>query len=438
VPTYLRAARAITPEGERAVTVVMDGPLITHVLPFGSAVPGEAVTLGDELVLLPGLVDSHVHVNEPGRTEWEGFTTATLAAAAGGVTTFADMPLNAIPPTVDVASLELKRKSAEGQLSVDVAFWGGAIPGNADDLLPLHEAGVVGFKCFLLPSGVDEFPPLDQEGLTLAMRTIASFGGLLIAHCEDEDVIESAPHAHGRAYADFVASRPDLAEARAVERLIATTRATGCRTHIVHVSSASVLPLVRAAKDEGLPLTAETCPHYLTMEAERIPDGATQYKCCPPIRSRENRELLWEALLDGTLDMIVSDHSPCVVEKKRLESGDFGEAWGGIASVQLGLPAVWSQARARGIPLAKVVHWMAEAPAALIGLTDRAAIAPGHKADFVVFDPDSAFTVDRLKLRHRNPLSPYHGKALTGIVRRTWLDGAPIVEGEVRGGMVKP
>ena len=255
------------------------------------------------------------------------------------MTTIVDMPLNSIPPTVDVAALDAKQAAAEGQLAVDVAFWGGAIPGNADDLAALHERGVVGFKCFLLPSGVEEFPPLDADGLGLAMRAIAEFDGLLIAHAEDEHVIDAAPAAHGRHYADFVASRPPEAEVRAIETLLEQTRRTGCRTHVVHLSGAATLPLIRAAKDEGLPVTAETCPHYLALRAEDVPDGGTQFKCCPPIRDDANRDALWAGLADSTIDCIVSDHSPCTIAAKRLDTGDFGEAWGGIASVQLGLPS---------------------------------------------------------------------------------------------------
>jgi allantoinase len=431
--TIIRAARAIVDGGERAASVVLRDGLIADVVP--SADPGTAtlIELPPDRVLLPGLVDSHVHVNEPGRTEWEGFATATAAAAAGGVTTIVDMPLNSIPPTVDVDALEAKRSAARGQLAVDVAFWGGAVPGNAGALRALHDAGVVGFKCFLLPSGVDEFPPLDAAGLAEAMRTIAEFDGLLIAHAEDASLITDA---HGRRYADFVASRPPQAEVRAIERLLAETRRTGCRTHVVHLSSAATLELIRAAKDDGLPVTAETCPHYLTLRAEDVPDGATQFKCCPPIRGEANRDALWAGLLDGTIDCVVSDHSPCTVEAKRLESGDFGEAWGGIASVQLGLPVVWTEASRRGIGLDRIAHWMATAPAAITGLAGRGAIAPGNRADLCALAPDETFVVDPARLRHRNPITPYAGRTLRGVVEQTWLAGAPVSDGERRGQVV--
>jgi allantoinase len=431
--TIIRAARVITGGRERSASVVIRDGLIADVL-AGSADPGaaEVVDLPVGRVLLPGLVDSHVHVNEPGRTEWEGFATATAAAAAGGVTTIVDMPLNSIPATVDVPSLHAKRAAARGQLAIDVAFWGGAVPGNAGELHALHDAGVVGFKCFLLPSGVAEFPPLDRTGLRSAMHEIASFDGLLVAHAEDEAAIAAAPPAHGRRYADFVASRPGDAEVKAITMLLDETRRSGCRTHVVHVSSAATLPVIRAAKDEGLPVTAETCPHYLALRAEDVPDGATEFKCCPPIRDDANRDALWAGLLDGTIDCVVSDHSPCTVAAKQLESGDFGAAWGGIASVQLGLPVVWTEARQRGVPLATLAHWMATAPAALTGLRDRGSIDTGLRADLCVLAPDETFVVDVANLKHRNPITPYAGRTLYGVVEQTWLAGQRLI-GE-RGG----
>jgi allantoinase len=390
--------------------------------------------LHDDVVVLPGLVDSHVHVNEPGRTEWEGFATATAAAAAGGVTTIADMPLNSIPPTVDVAALQTKQRAATGQLAVDVAFWGGAVPGNAASLGALHDGGVVGFKCFLLPSGVDEFPPLDRAQLHTAMSVIAGFGGLLIAHAEDAHRIAAAS---GRHFADFVASRPPEAEAAAIDLLLAETARTGCRTHVVHLSSAAGVELIAAAKRGGLPVTAETCPHYLTFTADDVPDGATEFKCCPPIRDAGNRDALWQGLFDGVIDLVVSDHSPCTAADKRLDLGDFGVAWGGIASVQLGLAAMWTAGRERGVTWPQLARWMSTAPAALTGLTDRGAIAPGRRADLAIVAPDETFVVDPARLRHRNPITPYAGRTLAGVVRETWLGGAAIVDGERRGRLVR-
>ena len=433
--TAIRGRRVITPEGERAATVLVHDGVITGLAGYAGA-PDGAVTLASDEVLLPGLVDSHVHVNEPGRTEWEGFATATAAAAAGGVTTIVDMPLNSIPPTVTVPALRAKQAAAAGQLTTDVAFWGGAVPGNLASLRPLHEAGVVGFKCFLLPSGVDEFAPLDAGQLACAMAEIASFGGLLVAHAEDPEVIAAAPAARGRRYADFLASRPPEAEVRAITALLAQTRQTGCRTHIVHLASAAALPAVRAAKAAGLPVSAETCPHYLTLRAEDIPDGATQFKCCPPIRDEANRAGLWAGLLDATIDCVVSDHSPCPVAAKRLDSGDFGDAWGGIASVQLGLPAVWTEAARRGVGLDQVAGWMATAPAALTGLADRGAIRPGLRADLCCFAPGEKFVVDPAALWHRNPVTPYAGRTLTGVVRQTWLAGYPAGAGPRAGQLV--
>jgi allantoinase len=430
--TAIRGRRVITPEGERAATVLLRDGVIAGLAGYAGA-PDGALTLAGDEVLLPGLVDSHVHVNEPGRTEWEGFATATAAAAAGGVTTIVDMPLNSIPPTVTVPALRAKQAAAAGQLATDVAFWGGAVPGNLSDLRPLHEAGVVGFKCFLLPSGVDEFAPLDAAQLASAMAEIASFGGLLIAHAEDPEVIAAAPAARGRRYADFLASRPPEAEQRAITALLAQTRQTGCRTHIVHLASAAALPAVRAAKAAGLPVSAETCPHYLTLRAEDVPDGATEFKCCPPIRDDANRGALWAGLLDGTIDCVVSDHSPSTVAAKRMDTGDFGDAWGGIASIQLGLPAVWTEAAGRGIGLDRVAGWMATAPAALTGLADRGAIRPGLRADLCCFAPDQRFVVDPATLRHRNPVTPYAGRTLTGVVRQTWLAGRPAGAGPRAG-----
>ena len=429
--TVIRAARVVTADGERPARIVVRAGLIIDVTDLTgrgaqSLSAAATVEIPEGWVVLPGLVDSHVHVNEPGRTHWEGFASATAAAAAGGITTIVDMPLNSIPATVDIAALRTKQVAARGQLTVDVAFWGGAVPGNAGQLGVLHEAGVVGFKCFLLPSGVEEFAPLEPAELADAMATIAGFGGLLLAHAEDPAIIHAAPAPRGRRYADFVASRPPSAEVTAIEALLAQTRRTGCRTHVVHLSSAASLPLIRAAKDEGLPVTAETCPHYLTLRAEDVPDGATQFKCCPPIRDDANRELLWAGLLDGTIDCVVSDHSPCTADAKQLDTGDFGAAWGGIASLQVSLPAVWTEAAARGIGLAQVARWMSTGPAALTGLTDRGAICPGKRADLCVVAPDETFEVCPARLQHRNPISPYTGRTLRGVVHQTWLRGTRI------------
>jgi len=412
----LRARRAIVDGTERPAAVLVDGERIAAVLPYDAPVAAREIVLADDEVLLPGLVDAHVHVNEPGRTEWEGFASATRAAAAGGITTIVDMPLNSLPPTVDAAALEIKRKAADGQCTVDVAFWGGAVPGNLGELRALHEAGVAGFKCFLIDSGVPEFPPLlDPEP---AMREIAAFGGLLIAHAEDGELVTTAT---GERYADFVASRPPASEGAAIDRLLTAARATGARVHVVHLSAAAALPALAAARADGVAVTVETCPHYLSLTAEEVPDGDTRFKCCPPVREAGNRDALWQGLADGVIDMVVSDHSPCTPE---LKQGDFGQAWGGIASLQLALPVVWTEARRRGHDLADVARWMAEQPAALAGLADKGHIAAGQDADLTVFAPDATLTVG--EVLHRHPTTPYAGRELAGVVRGTWLRGAPI------------
>jgi allantoinase len=431
----VRAERAISAEGQRPLSVGVKDGTVVAVEPFDADLRADQVVeLGDDEVLMPGVVDSHVHVNDPGRTEWEGFASATRAAAAGGVTTIVDMPLNSIPPTVDFAALEVKRKTAAGQSYVDVGFWGGAVPGNLADLRPLHDAGVFGFKCFLLHSGVDEFAPLDGAGLEAAMREIARFDGLLIVHAEDAHAIDHAPDPHGGRYADFLASRPRDAENRAVQQVVDLSRATGCRVHILHVSSAEALPLLAEARRGGVRITAETCPHYLSFAAEEIPDGATQYKCCPPIRERDNRDRLWDGLRDGTLDLVVSDHSPSTIELKRLEEGDFGTAWGGISSLQISLSAVWTEARRRGLDLVDVARWMCEAPAAQTGMRHKGRIAVGCDADFAVLAPEETLVVDGRALYHKNAVTPYAGQELAGVVRSTWLRGARIdVDADPRG-----
>jgi allantoinase len=417
--SVLRSRRVVLPDGIRPAAVVVRDGRIAAVEPYET--PGE--DLGD-LALLPGLVDTHVHVNEPGRTEWEGFATATRAAAAGGVTTIVDMPLNSIPPTVDVAALETKRAAATGQCHVDVGFWGGAVPGNADELAALHEAGVFGFKAFLVDSGVPEFPPLDLTGLATAMRAVDA---LFVVHAEDPALVSQPPSG---GYADFVASRPPAAEASAVAQAAATAHVTSRRAHILHLSAASALGPLAEARRSGARVTAETCPHYLTLTAEEVADGATEFKCCPPIRSAANQDELWRALADGLIHCVVSDHSPSTPELKR---GDFASAWGGIASVQLGLRAMWTAASARGHDLADVVRWMARNPADLVGLGHKGRIEVGADADLVAFDPEATEPVDPATLRHRHPVTPYAGRTLRGSVVRTWLRGSVVDFATPRG-----
>ncbi|KSU76739.1 allantoinase [Pseudarthrobacter enclensis] len=430
----IRGQRILTTAGIAPREVGVRGGKIVAIEPLGNGLAGsEVIELADDETLLPGLVDTHVHVNEPGRTEWEGFASATRAAAAGGVTTIIDMPLNSVPPTTTVANLKLKREVAEDQAFIDVGFWGGAIPGNKADLRPLHDDGVFGFKCFLLHSGVDEFPHLDADEMEEDMAELKSFDSLMIVHAEDSHAIDRAPHPGGGHYSTFLASRPRGAENKAIAEVIERARWTGARAHILHLSSSDALPMIASAKRDGVKLTVETCPHYLTLMAEEIPDGATAYKCCPPIREASNRELLWEGLLDGTIDCIVSDHSPSTLDLKDLENGDFAVAWGGVSSLQLGLSLIWSEARHRGIPLEQVVSWMSEKPANLARLTNKGQLALGYDADFAVFAPDEAFVVDVSKLKHKNPITPYDGKTLSGVVRKTFLRGA-VVDGQTPTG----
>ncbi len=421
----VRARRMVTPDGERAGAVgIADGVVVA--VGADDLDGPRIVDLADDEVLLPGLVDTHVHVNDPGRAEWEGFASATRAAAAGGVTTLVDMPLNSVPPTVDVAALDLKRATAFGRTHVDVGFWGGAVPGNLAELPALHAAGVFGFKCFLLHSGVDEFGYLTSEQLAAALAVLRDLDALMIVHAEDPATIERAPSPAGRSYSGFLASRPDAAEHAAIATVIELARRTGARVHVLHLSAAGALPMIAAARRDGVAITAETCPHYLTLLAEEVPDGATEFKCCPPIRDAANQDLLWQGLADGVIDCVVSDHSPCTEELKRFDTGDFGAAWGGIAGLQLGLPAVWTAARRRGVPLTDVVRWCSAAPAELVGLTGKGAIEVGRDADLCVFAPDEEFTVDVGKLFHRNAVSAYHGRRLTGVVRRTFLRGREV------------
>ena len=427
----VRGRRVVTPDGVRDACIHVSDGRIERVAPFDDVPSGVPLVEAGDRVIFPGVVDTHVHVNEPGRTAWEGFETATRAAAAGGVTTILDMPLNSIPPTTTVDALAEKRAAAEGKAHVDVGFWGGAVPDDLGHLRELHDAGVFGFKCFLCPSGVDEFGSLELEELGAAAAELAAFDGLLIVHAELPEPIERATDGLGDtdafAYRTFLSSRPSEAEEAAIAAVAEASAATGCRTHVLHLSAATGLDGT-ARSDARISL--ETCPHYLTFAAEEIPDGATEFKCAPPIRDAENRERLWGALGDGRIAAIVSDHSPCTPD---LKSGSFFDAWGGIASVQLGFRAVWTQARARGFALEDVARWMSEGPAAIAGLEHKGAIAEGRDADLVVFEPDEASEVHPAELQHRNPVTPYAGLRLDGRVWATYVRGVEVyAEGRFR------
>ncbi len=425
----VRGTRIATPEGLRAAAIhVVDGR-IARVAKFDDIPRGVELVEAGESVVFPGLVDTHVHVNEPGRTEWEGFETATRAAAAGGVTTLLDMPLNSIPPTTTIAGLETKRAAARGRCAVDTGFLGGLIPGNTVELAPLHAAGVFGFKCFLCPSGVDEFPPMSPEDLRAVAPALAALDALLMVHAEWPPALEQVdePLGNPRQYATWLASRPVRAETEAVRFLIDLARDTGLRIHVVHVSAPETLELITVARANGVRMTAETCPHYLGFAAEEIPDGATEYKCAPPIREARCREALWEALARGQLDGVVSDHSPAPPATKLLKEGDFVRAWGGIASLQLRLPAIWTAARARRYAPASLAPWLCSGPARLAGLTGRkGAIAPGHDADLVLWRPEEEFVVNQAELRHRHSITPWLGRTLAGVVEATYLRGEQV------------
>jgi allantoinase len=410
---------------------MFDAGVIQDVLPYRAHL-SDVSDVG-ELVISPGLVDCHVHMNEPGRSDWEGFETATRAAAAGGVTSVIDMPLNSVPVTTTQHALALKLAASEHKRFIDVGFWGGVVPGNASELERLALLGALGCKTFLVHSGIDEFPNASEADLRVAMPLLRELGLPLLAHAElDLGPSPRVPEQDlsPQRYHNYLASRPNAWEDEAIELLVRLCRETRCPVHIVHLSSASSLETVRRAKEEGLPFTVETCPHYLCFAAEAIPDGATEYKCAPPIRENDNRERLWRALFEGVIDFVITDHSPCLPALKQKERGDFEAAWGGISSLSLGLSAIWSEARARGATLAHLARWLSEGPARFAGLAARKGmIRKGLDADLVVWDPEQSFEVTPERLFFRHKLSPYMGRTLSGLPLQTLLRGQLVYDG---------
>jgi allantoinase len=429
--------QVVTPEGIRPGAILVDGETIREIVPLeqvrGFKTHNLQIHDFGDAAILPGLVDSHVHINEPGRTEWEGFATATRAAAAGGYTLLVDMPLNCLPATTGVAALEAKRAAARGKCRVDWAAWGGIVRGNQGDVATLAAAGVPGFKCFLIDPGIDGFTMVGETDLREALPHLARTGLPLLVHAELAGPVEAATERLGdadwRSYGTYLQSRPDEAERAAIRLMLALCRQYDFPLHIVHLSAGRALPDLRAARAEGLPVTVETCPHYLHLVAEEIENGATQYKCAPPIRGRDNCEALWQGLTDGVIDLVASDHSPCPPGMKRLEEGNFRNAWGGISSLSVALPVMWTEVGRRGFTVMEIARWMAEGPARLTGCTRRKGrIAAGCDADLVVFDPESEFRVTEDRLHYRHPLSPYLGETLRGVVRATYLRGRPVFE----------
>jgi allantoinase len=431
--------RVVTPEGVRPAAIVVDGGKIREVAPIDRAPGGAEVHDFGDAAILPGLVDSHVHINEPGRTLWEGFETATRAAAAGGYTMLVDMPLNCIPSTTDVAALALKRAAAVGNCRVDWGTWGGVVSDNQDHIEPLASAGVLGFKCFLIHPGTAEFTMVTQQELRAALPRIVRTGLPLLVHAELAEPIDRATAALSnsdwRSYETYLRSRPDEAELSAIRMLLELCREFGFRLHIVHLATQRALGMLREARASGLPLTVETCPHYLHFAAEEIPDGATLRKCAPPIRSRENREMLWEGLRDGVIDLVVTDHSPCPPSMKQLETGNLKSAWGGIASLSVALAVMSTEASSRGFTLRDIAKWMAEGPAKLAGCdATKGKIAAGRDADLVVFEPEAEFVVTPERLHYRHPVSAYMGEKLKGVVKATYLRGqAVFTDGKFAG-----
>jgi allantoinase len=424
----IRSRRVLTPQGVRPAAILIKEGRIHAVLDHAPVAADCFVEDAGDLAIMPGLIDAHVHLNAPGRTEWEGFETATRAAAAGGITTLVDMPLNSTPVTTTVAAFEQKLAASTGKLGVDCGFYAGLIPENSHALAAVLETGVLGVKAFLVHSGIDDFPNATESDLRAAMPAIAKAGLPLLVHAElKHEETAAAKSKGGRSYAAYLASRPKSWEQEAIALMLRLCQEYSCRVHVVHLSSAAALPLLRAARAAGLPITVETCPHYLFFAAEEIAEGDTRFKCAPPIREKENREQLWQALREGAIDFVASDHSPCPPEMKLLRQGDFQRAWGGISSLQFMLSIMWTAAQARGFSLFELGEWLARRPAAFLGLQNRkGAIAPGYDADLVIWNPEAGCTVTPDKIYHRHKITPYEGRVLQGKVEKTFLRGVPV------------
>jgi allantoinase len=428
-PVAIYSKRVLLPSGIREATLFLDGGRIAGVAEGLAMAEGMEFVEADDLVVMPGLVDPHVHINEPGRTDWEGFDTASRAAIAGGFTLLVDMPLNSSPVTTTAEAFDRKLAAASRQLHCDCGFWGGVVPGNSHELDPLIRRGVLGFKAFLTHSGIDEFPHVTEADLRKAMPVIAAHGLPLLVHCELENGVPPRRQMDPHSYRDYLASRPAAWEDEAIALMIRLCEEYRCRTHIVHLSSAASIEPILAAKQKGLPLTVETAPHYLYFHAESIPDGNPLFKCAPPIREKLNNERLWEGLRQGIIDFVATDHSPAPPALKAVDTGDLTRAWGGISSLQLSLPIVWTAAERHGFSLQDLASWLSTAPASLVGEQEhRGKIAQGYRADLVIWDPSGSFRVEPSLLHHRHKATPYLGEELHGVVAQTWLRGQKVYD----------
>ncbi len=434
----VRARSAITSRGCGAVSIgIRDGSIVC-IEDFDAALDTlSEILVPDHLTLLPGLVDTHVHLQDPGNTLWENFKSGTRAAARGGITTLIDMPLDSIPVTVSLETLAAKHMTAEGSLMVDVGFWAGVTPWNLNQLNQLDQEGVFGFKCFLANTGLPEFPSVSVDILKQALTILKEFDALLLVHAEDEEQLNKVPSVSGHNYSEYLSVRPASIESRAVSNVLENVELTGGRAHIVHISTSEAAALIQSAKESGLKITSETCPHYLILKDSEVDDGATLYKICPPIRDEKNRNALWEYLENGTIDMVVSDHSPTSIDEKAVVEGDFQAAFGGVASLQISFPLAWTQAKKQSVSLEQLTRWMSQAPAALARLDSKGSLEVGKDADFFLFDPEATFEVKASNLEHQQKFSLYEGRTLSGVVEATWLRGVKVDYQSPRGQILK-